>query len=495
MKRTTLSLFAVTAALAAVTGLATATLPEETGAGAAPVAERLPVERSGALCPAPGDSGPARTAHTSYTPGTEGAPDGGRARLSPADPKSGGPGKPGDRPAPVLAPKAPGTPVTAVTSDADAPALIGAAEGRLAPGWTVQQTTVVPGGEGRGLLGLTCAAPDTEFWLPGASTAKDRTDYVHLTNPDDAAAVVDIELYGRGGALVSALGEGIQVRPRASVPVLLSTLTDEPQGDLTVHVTVRSGRVAAAVRATHARHGADWLPPSADPAPAVVVPGVPDDVTAARLVVFAPGDQDAELSVRIASPNGPITPAGNESLHVKAGMTAAVDLGDLTRGEAGSLLLTPKDRTSAPVVAALRVVRGEGARAETAFIPASTAVGRRATAADNRAKGTSLALTAPGEDARVRVTASAGSRGGTPVTKTFTVRGGTTLATGPLVPEGLKGTYALTVETLSGGPVHAARTLEVPGGGVPMFTVQTLSDDRSTVLVPEAEEDLSILQR
>ncbi|MGW1147821.1 DUF5719 family protein [Streptomyces sp. NPDC002454] len=488
MKRTTLSLFATTAALAAVTGLAVVTMPGADGDDAAPSAARLPVERSGLLCPAPSDSDLADTTYTSYTPKSPGASDSGRAVLDPAaraKKKAG---------APALRPAEPGTPVTAEESGADVPALIGAAEGRLAPGWTVQQTTTVTAGEGRGVLGLACAAPDTEFWLPGASTAEGRTDYVHLTNPDDAAAVVDIELHGKDGALASSLGEDIQVQPRATVPVLLSTLTDEPQGDLTVHVTVRSGRVAAAIRAVDAERGADWLAPAADPAPAVVLPGVPEDVTAARLVVFAPGDQDAELTLQVASPNGPIVPAGNEELHVKAGMTTAVDLGEITRGEPGSLLLAPKDGSSAPVVAALQVVRGKGDRRETAYLPASTGIGARATVADNRAEGGALALTSTGRGAKVRVTASAGSGGGAPVSRTYPVPEGTTVRVDDLVPKGLEGSYALTVETLSGGPVHASRMLELPEDGIPMFTVQTLADDRGTVAVPKAEEDLSVLQ-
>jgi hypothetical protein len=516
VNRTTLSLFAVTAALAAVTGLAVVSLPEDAGADGAPVAARLPVERSGVLCPAPSDSDLADTVYSSFTPKSEGTGATGTARLTPAEEKStaadgpkggkgagkdtkdgkaGKAGKDPDGTASVLVPKEPGAQVTGEESGADAPALIGAAEGDLAPGWTVQQTTTVPAGQGRGVLGLACAPPDTDFWLPGVSTAEDRTDYLHLTNPDDAAAVVDIELYGKDGALKSSLGDGIQVQPRASVPVLLSTLTEKPQADLTAHVTVRSGRVAAAVRATDARRGSDWLTPAADPAPAVVVPGIPTDVTSARLIVFAPGESDAEVDVRVASPNGPITPAGNESLHVKSGMTAVVDLGDVTKGEAGSLLLTPKGRSAAPVVAALQVVRGKGDRQETAYIPASTAVGARATVADNRAEGTALSLVAPGGAAKVRVTASAGSEGGEPVTETYTVKSGATLLAGPLAPRGLKGTYALTVESLSGGPVHASRMIEDPDDGVPMFTVQALADDRGTVSVPDADQDLSVLQK
>ena len=149
----------------------------------------------------------------------------------------------------------------------------------------------------------------------------------------------------------------------------------------------------------------------------------------------------------------------------------------------------------APVVAALRVVRGKGAKQEIAFIPATGPIESRATVPDNRAKGTTLSLAAPSGTAQVKVTASAGSGGGEPVEKTYTVKGGTTQAFTPPVPQGLKGPYALTVEKQSGGPVYAARMLALPEDGVQMFTVQTLPDDRGLVAVPQAKEDLSILGR
>ncbi|OAH15567.1 DUF5719 family protein [Streptomyces jeddahensis] len=493
MNRTTVSLIAAATALAAVTGFASLTAPDGTGSGEAKAAARLPVERSTLLCPAPSTSDLAETSYTSFTPESKGSGSTGKAEVTAAARESEDDAKgKGDKP--VLSPKQPGKPVTGESSGAEAPALVGTAEGNLAPGWTVQQTTEVRAGITRGVLGVNCTAPDTDFWFPGASTAEERSDYVHLTNPDDSAAVVDIELYGKDGALKSEVAEGIQVQPHASVPVLLSTLTDEQQTNVTVHVTVRSGRVAAAVQAADDKLGADWLPASTDPAGSLVLPGIPEDATAVRLVAFATGEDDADLKVQLATPEGLITPAGHETLHVKSGMTAAVDLGDVTRGEAGSLVLTPTEE-SAPFVAALRVVRGKGSKQETAFIPATHPVGARATAAGNRAKGSSLSLVAPGKSAKVRVTASAGSEGGTAVTKTYTVKGGTTVALKPPVPSGLKGTYALTVESVSGGPVYASRMLELPQDGIPMFTVQTLPDDRGTVSVPTADQDLSVLQK
>ncbi|MBT2387691.1 DUF5719 family protein [Streptomyces sp. ISL-11] len=516
MKRTTLSLFGVSAALAAVTGVAVVAGPADS-ARTARAAERLPVQRSTALCPAPTSSDVAETTYTAFTPGPAGA--GGKktaADLVAAaaggrkdDAAKGANGKdakdkkkdgkddkgavaPGTT---VLSLKEPGKPATATTGRSDAPALIGGAEGALAPGWSVQQTTVVSAGSGRGLHGLSCTAPDTSFWFPGASTAKGRQDYVHLTNPDSTAAVVDLELYGKDGRIKAAVGEGITVPPRSTVPVLLSTLTDAPADSATLHVAARSGRVGAAVQASDDKAGGDWLPASAGPAASAVLPGIPADATSVRLVAFAPGADDADLKLRFAGPNGSITPAGHETLHVKSGMTTAVDLGDLTKGEAGSLLLTA-DGGGAPVVAALRVTRGKDDKQETAFIPATAAIERRGTVADNRAKATTLALVAPGKEAaQVKVTSSAGSEGGSPVSKSYTVKAGTTLTVEPPQPSGAKGSYAVTVERVSGGPVHAARMLALPKDGLPMFTVQPLPDDRSTVAVPRAEQDLSMLNR
>ncbi|GEB61965.1 DUF5719 family protein [Streptomyces gardneri] len=511
MKRTTLSLIAVATALAAVTGFASLTTQDGTAAPVAKAPTRLPVERAGLACPVPSTSEVAETVYTSYTPaGSAGTSTAGAstkaeqptARLLPAasgTTRGGGSGggKKSKAPKAPATVTAPGKPVTAEANGAAAPALTGSATGTLAPGWTVQQTTVVTAGGARGLLGLTCGAPDTDFWFPAASTAKERQDYVHLTNPDDTAAVADIELYGPEGVLKSQFTEGIPVPPRSTVPVLLSTLTGEAaQRDVTVHVTTRSGRVGAAIGAADDKLGSDWLAAAADPASSAVLPGIPADATSVRLVAFVPGDDDADLKIQLATPTGTIVPAGagGGTLHVKSGMTAAVILPGLTRGQAGSLLLTPSDpKKPTPVVAALQVVRGKGESAETAFLPATAAISARATVADNRAKASTLALTATGSDAQVKVTASAGSQGGTPTSKTVTVKAGTTTALTDLVPGGVKGAYALTVEPVSGGKVYASRTLAVPEDGVQMFTVQPLVDDRGTVEVPSARQDLKVL--
>ncbi|MEK8143537.1 DUF5719 family protein [Streptomyces sp. M10(2022)] len=116
------------------------------------------------------------------------------------------------------------------------------------------------------------------------------------------------------------------------------------------------------------------------------------------------------MKVQLLGKNAAFAPAGHDTLHIKSRMTASVDLKDVTRGEPGSLKLSPAESGSTtPIVAALRVVRGTGAGKEIAYIPATAPVGDRASVSDNRAKGSVLSLTAPGATAEVKVTASAGS--------------------------------------------------------------------------------------
>ncbi|MEV8526849.1 DUF5719 family protein [Streptomyces sp. NPDC052000] len=521
MKRTTLSLAAGAVALAALTGFASLTVPGPPAQTGAQSAARQPVERSSLLCPAPSNSDLAQTTYTAFTPKGDAGGKPGTATLTSAAPPpadSGGPspsspppkGKDGkasskpkpasDTPAPgkpVVTLKEPGKPAAATASGSDAPALTGSADGALAPGWAAQQTTQITGGVGRALLGTNCTAPDADFWFPGASTAKDRQDYVHLTNPDDTAAVADIELFGKDGAIKADIGEGITVPAKSSVPVLLSTLTGTVADDLTVHVSTRAGRVGAVVQATDAKAGADWLPASADPAASQVLPGIPGDATDVRLIVHAKGADDADLKVKLSGKGGSFTPVGLDSVHVKSGMTASFDLKNVMRGDAGSLLLSPVSDGGTPVVAALRVVRGTGDKQEIGFIPAAGQVGTRATVTDNRDKASTLVLTATGtKDATVKVSSSAGTEGGEPQSKSYTVKAGTTLAVDPPVPTGLKGSYALTVEPdPSGGPVYAARTLAIAQDGVPMFTVQTLTDDKGMVAVPGSAQDFSVLEK
>lgn len=88
MNRTTISLIAGTAALAAVTGFAALSTPDAAGAGTAEAAAQQPVQRTSLLCPAPSTSDLAETTYTSFTPVTEGTGSDGKAELAAATTES-----------------------------------------------------------------------------------------------------------------------------------------------------------------------------------------------------------------------------------------------------------------------------------------------------------------------------------------------------------------------------------------------------------------------
>ncbi len=120
MNRTTVSLIAGTAALAAVTAFAVVQEPAQAGAATPGAASRLPVERTGLVCPAPSTSDLADTRYTSFTPVTEGTGDKGRATLTGvAESAQGGKTKPAGKSA--VTPGAPGKPVTGDVSGGSAP--------------------------------------------------------------------------------------------------------------------------------------------------------------------------------------------------------------------------------------------------------------------------------------------------------------------------------------------------------------------------------------
>ncbi|GAA2158315.1 DUF5719 family protein [Kitasatospora kazusensis] len=456
------------------------------------------------VAPPPAAPAPSASASAPAAPAPSGAAPSGAASPTSGGTPAGTPtgasgGAPSD--AKVVLTK-PGVPATGPAANNDnAPGSAAVATGGYAPGFSVTQTTTVTDQSGVGMSGINCAPSGTSFWFSGVSTAGDRVDYVSLVNADSAPAVVDLKLYGPNGPIDNDAANGITLPAGTSQDLRLPTFASNVN-DLALHVIARSGRVGAAVHAVDGTKGADWIAPSVDPTASVVLPGLPADTSSARLVVAAPGDDDADLKIQISGKNGWFTPAGHETIHVKAGMVAATDLqvaGQLpvARGEVGAVRLTPTDPAhQTPVVAALRVDRSQNGRSDAAWISGSAPIGQRASLAENRGGGVgTLYLTSSGAAAKVRVSVSAGSGGGTPATKDVDVPAGATVGMQVPEPAGLNGVFGLTVETVSGGPVVAARMLAVNVNNIPMFTVQAFRDDHSTVQVPRADQDPGVLIR
>ncbi|WP_457032045.1 DUF5719 family protein [Kitasatospora sp. P5_F3] len=512
--RTGTSLLAGAVALGVVFGIAELRPPVDPVGAVTGSATSAQVERTVKVCPQPLQNLTGTTQLTLFTP-PGGTATGGYGALVDVAPRT--PAADAPAPAPAASPSAApsvnpadvapsgarvalakvGTPVSGAAQNGDvAPGTIATGTGSFAPGFAVSQTTTVTDQQGLGLSGIDCTPSDTSFWFSGASTAGDRVDYVSLVNAESVGAVVDLKFYGDKGPIEVEAANGIALGPGTSQALRLPSLIKD-QKDLAIHVVARSGRVGAGLHAAEGNKGADWVPASATPAPTQVLPGLIGDANTAHLVVAAPGEDDADLKVQVSGKNGWFTPAGFETVHVKAGMVTAVDLGQITRSEPGALRLSPSDPAHpTPVIATLRVDRTQNGKFDAAWITGATPIEKRGSIADNRGGGvTTVLLTSTGEAAKVKLTSSAGSTAGDPVSKDIEIAAGATVALPAPEPTGLNGFFGLTVETVSGGPVAAARMLAIPAKDVPMFTIQSIRDDHGTVTVPHAAPDPAILLR
>ena len=428
------------------------------------------------------DSGSSAGPSPSASSGATASPSASAHSSSSAKASPSASGQPGANPSasPIAQQSQPGGATTAkAASGSNAPGLAANAGGTLAPGFTVQQTTVT----GVGLSGTGCTAAGTDFWFTGADTNKGTTAYLELSNAQGANADADVQIYGGSGEIDDTSAASINIPAHGTSQLLLSSLV-QPGNDgqnLAVHVLVRSGQIAAALHESQDNTGADWIP-STTLAPSAVIPGLPGDASKYGLTLAVPGDVDADLKVELSSQGGWITPAGHETIHVKAGMVNFVDLGNVTRGQPGTLRLTPTDpKVSAPFVATVQV----SGHNDIAYVAGTAPVTRRGTVAGNPSDG-SILLTAPSGAATVTV-GSLGS-GGTPTTKTVQIAAGATVAIQPQAPSG-GSTFAVTITPTSGGPVYAAREIGDKNG----LTIQQITDDGSTVLIPTVIQNPAIL--
>ncbi|MFF7248190.1 DUF5719 family protein [Embleya sp. NPDC008237] len=485
MKRTTLSLAVVVALLAAVVGLAIVTRPTESKAAPPPAASRVPMQQAELSCPnireLPGSS----TAISALTPPAANAAGGGEASIVDL----------GDRTKVRTKVEAPGKLASFGVDNVDVPPLVGNAAGAFAPGFSAGAVTRVPSGAGRGLAGVACEAPTTDRWFVGTSTAENRDAYLYLSNSKDTPAVVDVELFGPNGPIDAEAGRGLTLAPGATLPLMLRTLNPSAVfPGVAVHVIARTGRVGAAIRDQEGAVGTDWLPSAGAPGRNLVIAGLPaiaGEAGNVQLMLLSPSGESTDVQVSVAGKVNTFRPVEHESTEVKGNKLTVVDLGPVTRGDAGALRLTAG---RADIIAGVRVVQGSGADAEVAFLAAGPELTGRAVVAENRSGGavaSTISLTAPKGPAKVKLT-SIGDKG-EPVSADVEVPAGTTIQVPAPVPAGAA-RFAVIAEAQPGSqPVHAARTITETMGRTAAFTVQPFVPTVETVVVPDAHEDLSLL--
>ena len=238
-----------------------------------------------------------------------------------------------------------------VSAPADDPVLVRAA-GSLAPGVVSEANVTAAGDRTSGLAGQPCLQPGREWWFAAGSGAVGRRATLMLANPSEATAVVDVEIWTESGPLLAAGTSDVGIEAGGTRILSLDALA--LGNDRTaVHVTALVGRVSAAVLLREI-DGADpiglsFVTPSQPPALRAYVPGLPA-FGDRRLRLLNPGEEDAIVSLRALSGQGPFTPVGLEAIDVPAGQVVDVDL-----EPAGEEAFALEIDSTTPVVSAVQV--------------------------------------------------------------------------------------------------------------------------------------------
>jgi hypothetical protein len=379
----------------------------------------------------------------------------------------------------------------------DDDALVLRAEGPLAAGFAVQQTTRAGGAE-RGLSDVRCEAPRTEAWFVGGSTAVGAESTLVLVNADDTPALVDVTLFTPDGVAERRPGRGITVRPRSRTLVPLDRLAPGEQV-LSAQVVTQRGRVAAALRHVRSEgsipRGAEWVPRSPAPAQELLVPGLPAGPGERSLLLANPGEDDTTVSLEVTTGDGQFVPAGLEEISVPAGTTVSQDLSAVLASTPAAVGV----RSSAgPVLAAGVVSDGaSGAVADLAYVAAATSpLTTPALLPDvpvEPATDATLLLSAPSGDTVVDlVPVGLAGQPAPPPTRRVDVPGGRTVAVplSTLVPPGSTARFALRVDPSEGtSPVHVTRYLRSVGSAGPLLSSLTLRGEVAQVPRPVVVRD------
>jgi Family of unknown function (DUF5719) len=240
------------------------------------------------------------------------------------------------------------------------------ATGSRARGLTANVVTRTSSGAARGISSVPCTAPAGQAWLVGGGAAPGRTSLIFLTNVDPTPAVVNLTVYTAKGAQQPTPGQGVQVPPLGQVTVPVDTLVPGA-GPVAVDVSTSSGRVSAAeldLQQTGLTiQGVDWVAPSPGSSTQTVITGIPGpparglpgNAAASRtLDLVVPGSVSANVSLRLVTSGGTLSPPALTNQLVPAGQLHVVDL----RPYASAAPYSVQVVSDQPVVASVRTVLG-----------------------------------------------------------------------------------------------------------------------------------------
>ncbi|MFD4993439.1 DUF5719 family protein [Cellulosimicrobium cellulans] len=201
--------------------------------------------------------------------------------------------------------------------------------------------SVTSAGDLRGLAAASCSRPGISQWLVGGSTQIGSSTQLVLQNPGLTPAVVQVDVWGQGGAAVLSGGGQQLVGPGEEVVTLVEAAAPE-QRRLVVHVSATGGLVSAYLQHSTLDGlvplGVDYVVPGAEPAQDLALAGVAsvgeavDDPHAPQLRLLAPGDAAGTARVTVFGADGPVPLRGVEDVALTPGVVTDVSLGGLPAG-------------------------------------------------------------------------------------------------------------------------------------------------------------------
>lgn len=256
------------------------------------------------------------------------------------------------------------------------------APAQAASGYAVQSAT----GKTRRatwLAGRACPSLGDDWWFVGVGSSVQHDSVLTLDNPEPVDATFDVTVYGPSGPI--EIPGGFPPVPAGTsrafdlANYIAASTKQFPNPDLSIHVTVTRGLVAASMRdktwalTSRVAPSQQWVPSASAPSKRIqlmTVPGVIGSGTS--LVVANPGSAVAVVSVKAINTEATFTPTSYNTLSIPPGETMAFPLGNLRKVAISSLVLTSKVR----ITATLRSVQGT---AEAYAVPAQP-IGAESTA-------------------------------------------------------------------------------------------------------------------
>ena len=355
------------------------------------------------------------------------------------------------------------------------------ASGSMARGLEVEQVAA------NGIPAARCESPGTDFWFVGPGQQGLARVQLYLVNAGSQTADANVEAFTDAGPLQSSPDTGITVAPHS---VVVQSLAAELRGSRAVvlHVRTSVGQVVAAVQeSTRAGAGGAWLPVAQEPAPTVVLPGLPAAAGTRQLFVAVPGSQDAHLRLTAVTSRGSYPPTGSTGLDIPGGSAAVIALPSLS-GIPAALKLS----ANVPITASVMLAGGSPG-APGVFTAAALPLQEQGVVAYNKTGGgmaSQLVLSAPGRAVTARIT-EIGPTGPAGAPQTVQIGAGHSLLTqlGKGGGASRKSAFSVMITPLAGsGQLYAGRVIIGSGAGGKLQSMLPVSSALTMVPLPHVQD-------